>query len=91
MGDITNKDGSSEEVPAPTRRTRGDKLQEMGSSLPGWKRYYIQDQVFEIPERYKLCSCIGKGAFGVVCLYSHMHASCSVGSWLVASMKHMIP
>ena len=32
----------------------------------GWTVYSVQDQIFEIPERYELLGCVGKGAFGTV-------------------------
>eukprot|EP00906_Rhabdomonas_costata_P001630 RCo002663 len=45
----------------PVRPVRQQKILRQG-----WAVYSVQDQIFEIPERYELLGCIGKGAFGTV-------------------------
>jgi serine/threonine protein kinase len=42
-------------------------VKQRDASKPGWRTYMVQDQLFEVPDRYELLHCIGRGAFGVVC------------------------
>eukprot|EP01006_Ploeotia_vitrea_P043137 TRINITY_DN66693_c3_g1_i1.p1 TRINITY_DN66693_c3_g1~~TRINITY_DN66693_c3_g1_i1.p1 ORF type:complete len:416 (-),score=45.55 TRINITY_DN66693_c3_g1_i1:1540-2787(-) len=55
-------------VPTAASLTDSGKIQEReGVSKPGWRVYQVQNHIFEVPERYELLHCIGRGAFGVVC------------------------
>ena len=54
----------------------------------GWNIYTVHEQIFEIPERYELVSCVGKGAFGVVA--SAKIADESLGQQMLAIKKIII-
>eukprot|EP00994_Dinema_validum_P006586 NODE_496_length_1630_cov_89.496521_g356_i0.p1 GENE.NODE_496_length_1630_cov_89.496521_g356_i0~~NODE_496_length_1630_cov_89.496521_g356_i0.p1 ORF type:complete len:416 (-),score=111.77 NODE_496_length_1630_cov_89.496521_g356_i0:241-1488(-) len=54
-------------VPTAQSRTEAGNICEREASKPGWRSYLVQDQLFEVPERYELLHCIGRGAFGIVC------------------------
>eukprot|EP01006_Ploeotia_vitrea_P008562 TRINITY_DN20563_c0_g1_i1.p1 TRINITY_DN20563_c0_g1~~TRINITY_DN20563_c0_g1_i1.p1 ORF type:complete len:414 (-),score=16.82 TRINITY_DN20563_c0_g1_i1:1593-2834(-) len=42
-------------------------IQQQTARKAGWRTYLVHSHVFEIPERYEVVGCIGRGAFGVVC------------------------
>eukprot|EP01012_Entosiphon_sulcatum_P003164 TRINITY_DN10905_c1_g1_i1.p1 TRINITY_DN10905_c1_g1~~TRINITY_DN10905_c1_g1_i1.p1 ORF type:complete len:411 (-),score=118.62 TRINITY_DN10905_c1_g1_i1:329-1561(-) len=57
---------ASASIPTKQSVLANTGIREVESTDRGWRRYMIQDQVFEVPARYEVTQCIGKGAFGVV-------------------------